>query len=109
VTTSHGDCRGHQLIVFAEAGIKLLFGQSQGDKRPRPRSDLSNATTYRVFASTIKRRFEPWGPGFFYFDANAFNRNCAWRPTCHNRTDSRLMPATTAIFFRFGFFAISCR
>ena len=31
---------GHQLMMFAEAGIKLLVGQSQGDVRPRPRSDF---------------------------------------------------------------------
>src|SRR4030095_11372504 len=36
---THAGFRGHQSMVFAEAGIKLLIGQSQGDLRPRPRSD----------------------------------------------------------------------
>ena len=42
--------RGHQLMVFAEVGIKLLIGQSQGDLRPRPRSE------------SVKRLSNIWPP-----------------------------------------------
>jgi hypothetical protein len=96
---NHAEFQDHQLMLFAEAGIKLLLGQSQGDLRPRPRSDFSNAMTYRIFASAIQR---PDETGCRYWPRI---RSCAWRPMCHKRTEIRLIPATTAIFFRFGFLA----
>ena len=89
----------HQLMVFAEAGVKLLAGpkpKGYSDRGLDP--DVKRFTRFASDPQLSKKTVT-----VFLFQASWLVECTCFIPTCHNRTARRLIAATSAIFFRFGF------
>ena len=89
----------HQLMVFAEAGVKLLNGQ-----KPKGYSDRGldpDVEHFDRFASDPQ--LSENRVTVLLFQASCMAVHTCFIPTCHSRTAKRLIAATSAIFLRFGF------